>query len=144
MKTLQIIALFFASSWACDIKVGPTDDIHAVADALAANLTTSWTDDSTFDICFQAGVTYHLTRPIVLDERHNGAKVTWRTNDGLGATFSAGLPLTKWNRCNDGIHCPWADWEGVWVHAVSDIPNATASEASKHPLCYSMIVCFAI
>jgi hypothetical protein len=62
-------------------------------------------------------------QPLQLDQSHNG-NVLWKSSDSSRkTTLSAGAQLTKWYRCDDGVHCPYPDWHGVWVAMVADVPE---------------------
>jgi len=39
-------------------------------------------------------------------------------------TISGGAQLTKWYRCDDGVHCNYPKWSGVWVSPMSAAPPA--------------------
>jgi hypothetical protein len=75
-------------------------------------------------------------KPLKLNATHNRAhgkaQVIWRglpanvppAITGKKAVISGGIQLTKWYACDDGIHCPWPEWHGVWVSAMADAPAA--------------------
>lgn len=108
----------------CDAYVDDDQDIRVALDALER---INEADDD-YHVCFR-GDGLVLRNKIELDSRHNipGKRVVWRgvTNGDGPFVVDDLVPLQKWYRCNDGTHCPSEDWNEVWVHYVSDIPNIT-------------------
>jgi beta-glucuronidase len=117
----------FASSPSCtlSVPVAKPGALHDAADALAATLGAT-TSSEDIIVCLEPGVHTLVGRTLRLNATHNhprGGRVVWR---GADSTVSAGAKLTKWMRCFDGVHCNWPEWNGVYAHAVADVPNATA------------------
>jgi hypothetical protein len=132
-----VIALVSVAAFAatpCDITVSPAngDDsasgregeplasVHEAARRLQTLVT-----DGQAAVCLAPGVHTLSGKPLKLEQAHNvqGRKVIWKAADSSRkTTLSAGAPLTKWVRCDDGVHCPYPQWHGVWVHMVADVP----------------------
>ena len=113
---LQVLATIFwiapqvVASFACDLTVPIIPGaLHTAVEQLAA-LNARSTDSDTV-ICLEPG-NHVLETPVVLSARHNrgdGHRVIWV---GDNSTLSAGVELTQWMRCVDGVHCNWPEWNG--------------------------------
>ena len=122
---------------ACTMTARASDPgtLHALADALASALDGRRRARSDADVvvCLEPGVHSLAGRPLRLrGAAHNhprGGRVIWTTRDARAdATISGGAALTKWSRCAEGhAACAGAAWHDVWVHAVADVPHATAA-----------------
>ena len=116
----------------CSISVrARAGALHRGAAALISLLASI---DSASDVvmCIEAGIHTLDGRPLQLGPEHNhprGGRVIWRGDPSQATVISAGAPLRKWVRCFDGTHCNKADWQGVWAHAVKDVPNASSASA---------------
>jgi len=85
----------------------------------------SYSGPCDFVICIDAGFHQLGGKTLSLDQGYNrrdGGRVVWTsTRSDKPAVLSGGLQVTKWIRCDDGLHCPGTDWHGVWVAQVEDI-----------------------
>jgi hypothetical protein len=88
-------------------------------------------------VCLGPGTHLLHEKPLTLTEAHSpdGIKVQWRSEDFENpAVISGGVALTKWVRCNDGVHCPWESWNDVWVSFVSDAKAGVALPKQALPV----------
>lgn len=132
-----LIAAFLAvAAWArpgCHFVVRPdrVDSLREVAAAIAAgDFELAAKED--LHVCLEEGVHRVVGKGLQLDARHNhpaGGRVIWRpARPGASVTVSAGVPLTQWGHCDDGVHCPGEDWHYVWWHATSGLPNVSSAD----------------
>ena len=120
----------------CNLTIATDQSLHDIPAMLEQHPFHNTTAD--YHICFHPSHTYTTAgQPLHLSgARHNhpnGGRIVWRpiTPTTVPPTtppvFSAGAPLHQWYRCNDGVHCPGLEWNGVFVHLVKDIANLTHS-----------------
>jgi hypothetical protein len=91
------------------------------------------TVNTTVVVCVGPGTHVLGGQALELNATHSHAlrRVVWQgvpspTEDGPPlaplTTISGGAQLTKWYRCDDGVHCNFPNWSGVWVSPMSAAP----------------------
>jgi hypothetical protein len=83
----------------------------------------------TIEVCFGDGNHLLEGKAWSLPET-TPSNILWKPTTKLATPIiSGGQPLNKWYPCNKDGRCPWSDWEGVWVHYLTngDVPGRNAS-----------------
>jgi hypothetical protein len=115
-------------------KAAALATVHEAAARVALYDTAGGNDVA---VCLGPGTHLLHEKPLTLTEAHSpdGIKVQWRSEDFENpAVISGGVALTKWVRCNDGVHCPWENWNDVWVSFVSDAKAGVALPKQALPV----------